>query len=162
MAILSALMLTRERGELLGFRADELVVGSRARAALGEFLGEFSGEPFGEPVETLNVSHMVIVKLSPVSNLHAEGVVRADRAGFQRHHSFWPRQHSHLLRTLQAISQLPSCLSAGQRRPIPAPARLSQIKCLCASQSAENIITVLVCSRVHSLSNTSGSLLHME
>ncbi len=45
MAILSALMLTRERGELLGFRADELVVGSSARAPLGKFLGEPLGEP---------------------------------------------------------------------------------------------------------------------
>ena len=48
MAILSAEMLTRERGESLGFRADELVVGSSARAALGEPLGE----PFGEPALT--------------------------------------------------------------------------------------------------------------
>ena len=54
MAILSALMLTRERGELLGFRADELVVGSRARAALGEFLGESFGEPFAESAETFS------------------------------------------------------------------------------------------------------------
>ncbi len=41
MAIFSAEMLTRERGELLGCRADELVVGSSARAALGD--------PFGDP-----------------------------------------------------------------------------------------------------------------
>ena len=41
MAIFSAEMLTLDRGELLGFRADELVVGSSARAAFGE--------PFGDP-----------------------------------------------------------------------------------------------------------------
>lgn len=41
MAIFSAEMLTLERGDLLGFRADELVVGRSARAALGE--------PFGDP-----------------------------------------------------------------------------------------------------------------
>ena len=152
MAILSALMLTRERGELLGFRADELVVGSRARAALGEFLGEFFGEPFGEPAVTLNITQMIIVKLSPISHGHAEGAVRGDRASFERHHPFWPRQHSHLLRTLQAISQLPSCLSAGQRRPIPAPARHPQIQRFCAPQNVETAITVLVCSRVYSLS----------
>ena len=46
MAILSAVMLTRDRGELLGFKADELVVGSRARTALGEPFGD----PFGDPV----------------------------------------------------------------------------------------------------------------
>ena len=40
-AIFSAEMLTLDRGELLGFRADELVVGSSARAAFGE--------PFGDP-----------------------------------------------------------------------------------------------------------------
>lgn len=127
MAILSALMLTRERGELLGFRADELVVGSRARAALGEFLGEFFGEPFGEPAVTLNITHMIIVKLSPISQGHAGRAVRGDRASFERHHPLWPGQHSHLLRALQAISQLPSCPSAEQRKPIPAPARLPQI-----------------------------------
>ena len=41
MAIFSAEMLTLERGDLPGFRADELVVGRSARAALGE--------PFGDP-----------------------------------------------------------------------------------------------------------------
>ena len=46
MAILSAVMLTLDRGELLGFKAEELVVGSRARPALGELFGD----PLGDPV----------------------------------------------------------------------------------------------------------------
>ena len=46
MAILSTVMLTLDKGELLGFKADELVVGSRARTALGEPFGD----PFGDPV----------------------------------------------------------------------------------------------------------------
>ena len=48
MAIFSAEMLTRDRGELLGLRADELVVGSSARAALGE--------PFGDPASATSHS----------------------------------------------------------------------------------------------------------
>lgn len=46
MAILSTVMLTLDKGELLGFKADELERGSRARTALGEPFGD----PFGDPV----------------------------------------------------------------------------------------------------------------
>ena len=43
---MSTVMLILDKGELLGFKADELVVGSRARTALGEPFGD----PFGDPV----------------------------------------------------------------------------------------------------------------
>lgn len=59
-------MLILERGELLGFRADELVVGRRARPALGEFFGD----PFGDPVWATSPSGRLSIdrgKTHPVS-----------------------------------------------------------------------------------------------
>ena len=61
MAILSTEMLTLDRGELLGFRADELVVGSNARAAFGE--------PFGDPAlatsATLQMKCSILAPIAP-------------------------------------------------------------------------------------------------